>query len=100
MSSEVLAASLAVSLSPEVAASAQVPLIAVDLAEPEVPATAVAARSACACAACAAALARLGAAAIAAGRHDDVGALVPAYVALPRGIAQPPRRWTWSPDLR
>jgi tRNA threonylcarbamoyladenosine biosynthesis protein TsaB len=96
---ELLPASLAVSLSAEVAASEQVPLIAVDLAEPEVPATAVllgqrAVRR------LPSALARLGAVAIAAGRHDDVAQLVPAYVALPRGITQAAASVEWSPDLR
>lgn len=46
------------------------------------------------------ALARLGTEALAAGRLDDVERLVPAYVALPRGIAMSTAEMTWSPDLR
>jgi tRNA threonylcarbamoyladenosine biosynthesis protein TsaB len=96
---DVSPASLAVSLLAEVAASESVPLIAIDLAEPEVPATAVllgkrAVRG------LPSALARLGAAAIAAGRRDDVAQLVPAYVALPRGITEAAASVEWSPDLR
>ncbi|MEO6349994.1 MAG: tRNA (adenosine(37)-N6)-threonylcarbamoyltransferase complex dimerization subunit type 1 TsaB [Candidatus Limnocylindrales bacterium] len=34
------------------------------------------------------------------GRSDDVARLVPAYVALPRGIAKAVAEMTWSPDLR
>jgi tRNA threonylcarbamoyladenosine biosynthesis protein TsaB len=48
----------------------------------------------------AASLARLGAAALAGGRRDDVAELVPAYVALPRGIAEAAASVEWSPDLR
>lgn len=48
----------------------------------------------------AAALAEEGAAALAAGRTDDVATLVPAYVALPRGIARAAEEMQWSPDLR
>jgi len=96
---EVVPASLAVSLSAEVAASEQVPLIAVDLAEPEVPASAIllgqrAVRG------LPSALARLGAAALSAGHQDDVALLVPAYVALPRGITETAASMEWSPDLR
>ena len=46
------------------------------------------------------ALAQLGAAALAAGETDDVATLVPAYVALPRGIARAAAEMQWSPDLR
>ena len=46
------------------------------------------------------ALATLGAAALRDGRIDDVARLVPAYVALPRGIARAAAEMTWSPDLR
>lgn len=46
------------------------------------------------------ALLRLGAAALAAGRVDDVAALVPAYVTLPRGVPPSADGATWSPDLR
>ncbi|MEP7158811.1 MAG: tRNA (adenosine(37)-N6)-threonylcarbamoyltransferase complex dimerization subunit type 1 TsaB [Chloroflexota bacterium] len=48
----------------------------------------------------AAALATLGARALAAGKTDDPHTLVPAYVALPRGIARAAAEMTWSPDLR
>ena len=34
------------------------------------------------------------------GRLDDIEQLVPAYVALPRGIARAAAEMTWSPDLR
>ena len=46
------------------------------------------------------ALARLGTQALAAGRSDEVARLVPAYVALPRGIAKAAAEMSWSPDLR
>lgn len=46
------------------------------------------------------ALARLGAAALSDGATDDPETLVPAYVALPRGIAAAAAEMTWSPDLR
>ena len=48
----------------------------------------------------AAALARLGAAALEAGETHDPATLVPAYVALPRGLAAAAQEMTWSPDLR
>ncbi len=48
----------------------------------------------------AAALARLGAAALRSGETGDPQMLVPAYVALPRGIAAAAAEMTWSPDLR
>jgi tRNA threonylcarbamoyladenosine biosynthesis protein TsaB len=48
----------------------------------------------------AAALAWLGAVALSAGTTDDPATLVPAYVALPRGIAAVAAHMTWSPDLR
>lgn len=48
----------------------------------------------------AAALAQLGAAALCSGHTDDPQTLVPAYVALPRGIAAAAAEITWSPDLR
>jgi tRNA threonylcarbamoyl adenosine modification protein YeaZ len=48
----------------------------------------------------AASLARLGAARLAGGESDDVALLVPAYVALPRGIAKAAAEMEWSPDLR
>jgi tRNA threonylcarbamoyladenosine biosynthesis protein TsaB len=46
------------------------------------------------------ALAAEGARGLASGATDDVAALVPAYVALPRGIARAAQEMTWSPDLR
>jgi tRNA threonylcarbamoyladenosine biosynthesis protein TsaB len=48
----------------------------------------------------AAALAELGTAALSAGEADDPATLVPAYVALPRGLAAAAAEMTWSPDLR
>jgi tRNA threonylcarbamoyladenosine biosynthesis protein TsaB len=48
----------------------------------------------------AAALARLGAMALRAGETDDPHTLVPAYVALPRGIVAAAAEMKWSPDLR
>lgn len=45
-------------------------------------------------------LAKLGAARLASGESDDVALLVPAYVALPRGIAKAAAEMEWSPDLR
>jgi tRNA threonylcarbamoyladenosine biosynthesis protein TsaB len=96
---ELVPAELAVSLEAEVAASGSVPLIAVDLAEPEVPETAVVLGLG-ALNRLAAALARLAATAFAAGRRDDAAELVPAYVALPRGITEVAANVEWSPDLR
>ena len=46
------------------------------------------------------ALAHLGSAALRAGQPDDPATLVPAYVALPRGLAAAAAEMTWSPDLR
>jgi tRNA threonylcarbamoyladenosine biosynthesis protein TsaB len=46
------------------------------------------------------ALAQLGTAALKAGETDDPATLVPAYVALPRGLAAAAAEMTWSPDLR
>jgi tRNA threonylcarbamoyladenosine biosynthesis protein TsaB len=46
------------------------------------------------------ALATLGTKALDEGRADDIETLVPAYVALPRGIAKAAAEMTWSPDLR
>lgn len=46
------------------------------------------------------AMATLGTQALAAGRSDDFARLVPAYVALPRGIARATAEMTWSPDPR
>jgi len=74
-------------------------LVAVDLAVPDVPADAQE-RGRRAVEGLAAALTALGIRALDAGRADDVAALVPAYVALPRGIAQSAEEMAWSPDLR
>jgi len=46
------------------------------------------------------ALAKMGTKALDEGRSDDIERLVPAYVALPRGIARAAAEMTWSPDLR
>jgi tRNA threonylcarbamoyladenosine biosynthesis protein TsaB len=46
------------------------------------------------------AIARLGAEALAEGKSDDVAELVPAYVALPRGLTEIAGNVEWSPDLR
>lgn len=46
------------------------------------------------------AMAGLAARALADGRTNDVAQLVPAYVALPRGIAAAAQGIKWSPDLR
>jgi len=46
------------------------------------------------------ALGKLGADRLANGKSDDVAQLVPAYVALPRGIAKAAAEMEWSPDLR
>jgi tRNA threonylcarbamoyladenosine biosynthesis protein TsaB len=46
------------------------------------------------------ALATLGARRLDRGERDDVALLTPAYVALPRGIAQAAVDMAWSPDLR
>jgi len=46
------------------------------------------------------ALGRLGASRLASGGSDDVEQLVPAYVALPRGVAKAAAEMEWSPDLR
>ena len=48
----------------------------------------------------AAALGTLGAQRLASGESEDVAQLVPAYVALPRGIAKAAAEMEWSPDLR
>jgi len=46
------------------------------------------------------ALARFGSQQIASGQSEDAAQLVPAYVALPRGIAKAVAEMEWSPDLR
>jgi tRNA threonylcarbamoyl adenosine modification protein YeaZ len=73
-------------------------LVAVDLAAPDVPAEAQE-RGHRAVEGLAGALLALGIRALDAGRTDDVAALVPAYVALPRGMAQSAEEMVWSPDL-
>jgi tRNA threonylcarbamoyl adenosine modification protein YeaZ len=74
-------------------------LVAVDLDDPALPLEALE-RGRLALDGLGRAMLALGSAAIGVGRHDDVAALVPAYVALPRGIAPPVGGATWSPDLR
>jgi tRNA threonylcarbamoyl adenosine modification protein YeaZ len=46
------------------------------------------------------ALERAAATEIRAGRWDDLAALVPTYVALPRGLVSAEQEAAWSPDLR
>lgn len=75
-------------------------LIAVDLSGAEDISDDAVERGGAALAGLGRALARLGTQALAAGRGDDVARLVPAYVALPRGIAKAAAEMTWSPDLR
>ncbi len=74
-------------------------VVAVDLAGTDLPAAAVE-RGRSALHGLARALAREGAGVIARGATDDVATLVPAYVALPRGIARAAEDMQWSPDLR
>lgn len=74
-------------------------LVAVDIESDDIPAEA-ADRGRAALEGLAAALARLGADMLAAGQRDDPAQLVPAYVALPRGIARAAAEMEWSPDLR
>ncbi len=81
------------------AGAASAPIVAIDLDPPEVSAAA-AELGRHAVDGLVAALARLGAAALAAGGHDDVAELVPAYVSLPRGITEAAASVEWSPDLR
>ena len=75
------------------------PLVAVDLDDAAIPAEA-GRLGATALDRLPDALLRIGAAALAAGHHDDVAALVPAYVALPRGVPASAEGGAWSPDLR
>jgi tRNA threonylcarbamoyladenosine biosynthesis protein TsaB len=75
-------------------------LVAVDLEGAEDISDEAAARGEAAVHRLARALAILGTAELNAGRTDDVARLVPAYVALPRGIAKATAQMTWSPDLR
>ena len=74
-------------------------LVAIDLAVPDVPAEAQE-RGRGAVEGLGQALMTLGLRALDAGRMDDVAALIPAYVALPRGVAQSAEEMVWSPDLR
>lgn len=74
-------------------------LVAVDLEAPDIPADALQ-RGQHGLAGLAAALAREGVARLSTGQSDDVEQLVPAYVALPRGIARAAEQIEWSPDLR
>jgi tRNA threonylcarbamoyladenosine biosynthesis protein TsaB len=71
--------------------------VAVDL--DQAPASAVQ-RGESAVAGVAGALARLGSERLASGTSDDVAQIVPAYFALPRGIAKAAAEMEWSPDLR
>ena len=86
---------------PEATAEAvgQARVLAVDLESDDVTADARALGLRAVCE-LAAALAGQAAAELAAGRRDDVATLVPAYVALPRGIAHSTEEMRWSPDLR
>jgi tRNA threonylcarbamoyl adenosine modification protein YeaZ len=81
-------------------ATAEALVVAVDLDDAEDVADQDKARGALALRGLAAALAKLGTAALGEGRAEDVARVVPAYVALPRGIARAAAEMTWSPDLR
>ncbi len=80
-------------------ASATDGLVAIDLDPPLVPEGAIE-RGKRAMEGLAASLAELGAARLTTGEADDPAELVPAYVALPRGIARAAAEMEWSPDLR
>jgi tRNA threonylcarbamoyladenosine biosynthesis protein TsaB len=82
-----------------VRAAGEALLVAVELDSPAVPDDAVA-RGRDAQDGLAASLAALGAHRLAGGESDDVETLVPAYVALPRGIARAAEEMVWSPDRR
>jgi tRNA threonylcarbamoyladenosine biosynthesis protein TsaB len=73
-------------------------VVAIDLPEDEL-STAAVALGQRAMRGLAAALAREGVCALATGETDDARTLVPAYVALPRGLARAAKEMTWSPDL-
>jgi len=75
-------------------------VVAVDLDAAEDISDEDAARGEAALAGLARALATMGAAALKAGKQDDIERVVPAYVALPRGIAKAAAEMKWSPDLR
>jgi tRNA threonylcarbamoyladenosine biosynthesis protein TsaB len=74
-------------------------IVAVDVDDAMIP-VAARERGAAALGRLGAALLQLGAAALAAGRTDDAATLVPAYVSLPRGIADASVEAAWSPALR
>lgn len=76
-----------------------VPLLAVDLEAADAGGAAVSAGSA-ALEGLAAGLLAIGAARLRSGATTDVAELVPAYVALPRGISDAVSGIRWSPDLR
>ena len=78
-------------------AAAAAELVAVDLDGARLPAAAIA-RGRHAIAGLPAALAALGAAALAAGDTSDPATLVPAYVALPRGLSELSGEIEWSVD--
>ena len=81
-------------------ATADALIVAVDLADAEDISDDDGARGESALRGLARALTRLGTAALREGQGDHVARLVPAYVALPRGIAKAAADMTWSPDLR
>jgi tRNA threonylcarbamoyladenosine biosynthesis protein TsaB len=74
-------------------------VVAIDLSEDELSSAAVAFGQR-AMRGLAAALAREGARGLTTGETDDPATLVPAYVALPRGLVKAANEMTWSPDLR
>jgi tRNA threonylcarbamoyladenosine biosynthesis protein TsaB len=84
---------------PDTPAPAEAALVAVDLEAADVPVEALDLGHR-ALEGLAGAMARLAARALASGRTDDVAALVPAYVALPRGLTEIAGNVEWSPDLR
>ncbi len=73
--------------------------VAVDLDEPEVSADAIA-LGRHAQAGLAQVMATMAASRLAAGESADLAALVPEYVALPRGVPAAAQESAWSPDLR
>jgi tRNA threonylcarbamoyladenosine biosynthesis protein TsaB len=81
------------------AATADAMLVAVDLDDAGLPPDAIE-RGRQAVERLAEAMLNIGARALAAGQSDDIATLVPAYVALPRGITNAAEQMQWSPDLR
>jgi tRNA threonylcarbamoyladenosine biosynthesis protein TsaB len=79
------------------AASGDAQLVAIDLPDADEQAAELGRQ---AVAGLGAAMLAIGAGRLAAGASDDVATLVPAYVALPRGIGQAAEQVQWSPDLR